>query len=95
MNSSPSPPTLDFYTRPDCSLCDQARDLLQQVLEDRVMRGDPVPRVREVNLGRRPDLEPSHGARLPVIALGADEISLVSSYQAIARFLDRVLGRLA
>lgn len=95
MNLSPSLPTLEFYTRPDCAMCEQARDLLQQVLEDRVMRGDPVPRVREIDLVQRPDLEPRYGARLPVIAVGGDEIALVASYQAIARFLDRALGRLA
>jgi len=95
MSFSPTRPTLEFYTRQDCALCEYGRAVLQQVLEDRVMRGDPVPRVREIDLGRRPDLEPSHGARLPVIAVNGEEIALVGSYQAIARFLDRVLGRLA
>ena len=95
MSFSPTLPTLEFYTRKDCSLCVHGRALLQQVLEDRAMRGDPVPRVREIDLGQRSDLEPSHGARLPVIALGGEELALVGSYQAIARLLDRVLGRLA
>ncbi|MDP8905402.1 MAG: glutaredoxin family protein [Chloroflexota bacterium] len=95
MSFSPSLPTLEFYTRRDCSLCEQARDLLQQVLEDRVKRGDPVPRVREVDLGGRPELEAAYGTRIPVLAVAGQELALASSYQSIARFLDRTIGRLA
>ena len=87
-------PTLDFYRRDDCDLCDEARLALQAVLEDRARRGMPNPRVRYLNVSGRPDLEERYGARVPVIAVGSDEISLVTSGRAIAVFLDRVLGQL-
>lgn len=92
--SSPST-TLDFYRRDGCALCDEARLTLQQVLEERVRRGETVPRVRVINLSERPELEPTYGERIPVIALGGQELSLAPGYRQIEGLLDRVLGRLA
>lgn len=93
-DSSPTT-TLEFYRRDDCYLCDEARQSLQIVLEDRVRRGDPIPRVREVNLSQRPELEEAYGGRIPVLAIGEQELSLATSARSIGTFLDRVLGRLA
>jgi hypothetical protein len=95
MTVSPVTPTLEFYRRDDCSLCDEARESLQVVLEDRARRGDPIPRVREVNLTQQPDLEEAYGARVPVLVIGEQELSLATSARSIGTFLDRVLGRLA
>jgi hypothetical protein len=95
MSLSPALPTLEFYHRDGCHLCDDARLALQQVLEDRVKRGDPIPRVHEVNLTHQPELEPRYGMLIPVLALGDQELALVTSARTIAEFLDRVLGRLA
>ena len=88
-------PTLDFYRRDDCGLCDEARLALQAVMEERARHGSPNPRVRYVNISGRPELEQRYGARVPVIAVGSDEISLVMSGRAIAVFLDRMMGQLA
>lgn len=87
-------PTLDFYRRDDCDLCDEARLALQAVMEERARRGSSNPRVRYINIAGRPELEGRYGARVPVIALGADEIALITSGRAIAVFLDRVMGQL-
>jgi hypothetical protein len=95
MASSPSLPVLDFYVRDGCKLCDEARAALQAVLEERVRRGDPIARVREVNLAREPEHEAAYGTRIPVLAVGGDEIALAASARLIGAFLDRVLGRLA
>jgi Glutaredoxin-like domain (DUF836) len=95
MTGSSPPTTLDFYRRDGCTLCDEARLTLQQVLEERVRRGETVPRVRVINLSERPELEPTYGERIPVIALGGQELSLAPGYRQIEGFLDRVLGRLA
>lgn len=92
--SSPTP-TVEFYRRDGCHLCDEARDALQLVLEDRVRRGEAVPRVREINLSRQPELEADYGARVPVLAVGSQELALASSTRQISSFLDRVLGLLA
>jgi len=95
MEHHSSPLTLEFYRRPDCAVCDEARHSLQQVLEDRVLRGDPVPRVRYIDVASDESLAASHGPRVPVLALGGEELSLASGYRQIALFVDRALGRLA
>ena len=95
MSLSPSLPTLDFYTRDGCELCVEARRDLQAVLEERVRRGEPICRVREINLAAKPGLEPRYGALLPVLAVGGQELALAMGGRTIGLFLDRVLGRLA
>ena len=95
MSLSPTLPTLAFYRRDDCYLCDEARVDLQAVLEDRVKRGDPIARVREINLADQPHLETRYGALIPVIAVDGQELTLVMGRRVINLFLDRVLGRAA
>ncbi|MEO6350478.1 MAG: glutaredoxin family protein [Candidatus Limnocylindrales bacterium] len=95
MTPSPIGPTLKFYRRDGCDPCDEARLALQQVLEDRVRRGEPIPRVRFVDVTTEADLEKTYGPRIPVLAIGDAELSLTVSYRSIATFLDRVLGRAA
>src|SRR5687767_6398284 len=38
-------PDLVLYTRPSCSLCDEAREAIDLVIADRPARGEPVPSV--------------------------------------------------
>lgn len=95
MTPSPIGPTLNFYRRAGCEPCDEARIALQQVLEDRVKRGEPIPRVRYVDIAAEPSLEGAYGARVPVMVVGEDELSLTVSHRSISTFLDRVLGRAA
>ena len=95
MTDSPSLPTLEFYARTGCELCDETRLTLQAVLEQRVRRGDPIPRIREIDLADHPDLEPRYGALIPVLALNGNELTLAMGARAIATFLDRTLGRAA
>jgi peroxiredoxin len=90
-----SSPVLQFYRRDDCKLCDEARESLQVVLEERAKRGDPIPRVRVVNLTEQPELEETYGALVPVLSLGDEELPLAMSARSIRVFLDRTLGRLA
>ena len=95
MTPSPRQPTLDFYRRDGCPPCDQARHALQAVLEARARRGDRIPRVRYRNVADSVDLESEFGPRVPVLAIGANQLSLTVSERSIANFLDRALGRLA
>jgi hypothetical protein len=95
MTSLPSQLTLDFYRRDGCEPCDEARLNLQQVLEDRVRRGDQIPRVRYLDVADSEELEIRFGSRVPVLVIGTDQLSLTVSRKSIASFLDRVLGRLA
>jgi len=95
MPPSPPQPTLDFYRRDGCEPCDEARLALQEVLEARARRGDRIPRVRYRNVVESPDLESEFGPRVPVFAIGGDQLSLTVSERSIANFLDQVLGRMA
>jgi glutaredoxin len=95
MTSSPPQPTLDFYRRDGCEPCDEARLTLQAVMEDRAKRGDPNPRVRYVDVSADSDLEARFGTRVPVLAIGEDELALTVGARAIAQLLDRNLGRAA
>jgi Glutaredoxin-like domain (DUF836) len=95
VTNSPALPTIDFYTRTGCQICDEARATLQTVLEERAKRGDPIAHVRYVNLADRPDLEADYGAWLPVLEVRGQKLTLSSTYRPIAQFLDVTLGRLA
>lgn len=87
-------PTLEFYTRDGCHLCEEARLSLQAVMEERARRGQPNPRVRYVNLSQRPEHEERYGSRIPVLVVGSNELALATSARSIGVFLDRVLGQL-
>jgi glutaredoxin len=95
MSIVPYPTTLDFYRSADCEPCSEARAFLQQVLEDRARRGEQTPRVRYVDIDSDPELRRTFGALVPVIALGGQQLPLVTSYRQIDFFIDRVLGRRA
>ena len=95
MTSLPYPPTLVFYRRDRCAICDEARLTLQEVLEDRARAGDRVPRVRFVDIDADAALAERYGGLVPVLALNDLEVPLLSGYRQIAAFLDRALGRLA
>ena len=87
--------TLLFYTRDGCELCAESRDSLQAALEARVMRGDPIARVREVDIDADPELTARYGDLIPVIELNGQELPLAMGRRAIDGFPDRVLPRLA
>jgi hypothetical protein len=87
--------TLLFYTRDGCELCVETRDSLQAALEARVLRGEPIARVREVDIDADPELKARYGDLIPVLSLDGHELLLAMGRRAIDGFLDRVLPRLA
>ena len=95
MTHSPDVPTLIFYARDGCHLCEEARADLQAALEDRVKRGEPIARVRVVDIDSDQDLKTRYGDVIPVMLLNGTEIPLVMGRRTIERFLDATLGRLA
>jgi hypothetical protein len=95
MHSSAASPVLTVYRRDGCHLCDEARQLVQVELERRAARGEPVPRVREVDIDTDAQLHDRYHLRIPVLAIGDDEIELVTSGVAVRRFLERLLPALA
>ena len=95
MSQPLSPPVLTVYRRDGCHLCDDARQILQDLLEERARRGEPIPRIREVNIDTDPALHDRYFLRIPVFAVDDDEIDLVTSSLAARRFLERTLPQLA
>ena len=87
-------PTLLLYARDGCHLCEETRNVLQAALEARVLRGDPIVRVREVDIDADPELKTRYGDLIPVLALNGIELPLAMGRRAIDGFLDRVLPRL-
>jgi hypothetical protein len=88
---APPLPDLVLYTRPGCDLCDEARDSIQTVLEDRAARGLPVPRRVERDIDREPDLQAVYGPTLPVVELGDRRLDLAVSAGRIRRLLNQAL----
>jgi len=87
--------TLLFYTRDSCELCKESRDSLQAALEARVLRGEPIAPVREVDIGTDPELMARYGDLIPVIELNGQRLPLAMGRRAIDAFLDRVLPKMA
>jgi glutaredoxin len=80
-------PTVTLYTRPGCHLCDEARAALER------LRAVADFEVQEVDITTDDDLHRRYLERIPVIALGREELC---DYQVDeARLLDRLhyLGR--
>lgn len=95
MNQSLPSSTLTVYRRDGCHLCDEARVMLQQALEERVMRGEPTALVKELDIDADPELQARYFLRIPVFAIDGLELDLVTSDRQVRAFLDRALPRLA
>ena len=91
--TDPGRPTLLFYRRDGCHLCDDARETLQAVLEERAATSRPVPAVREVDIEADPAAGRDYVATIPVLALNGHELPLATSVTQIREFLERALSR--
>lgn len=85
-------PDLILYARPECSLCDEARQAIDLVLADRRERGLAVPAVVERNIEDHPELHRTLVERIPVVELGEQRAELVVSIGKLRRLLNEVLG---
>ena len=88
-------PTVLLYMREGCHLCEETRDVVQAALEARVLRGEPIARVREIDIDTDPELKARYGGLIPVLALNGTELPLAMGRRAIEAFLNSVLPRLA
>ena len=84
-------PDLVLYMRPGCELCDEARDSIQSVLEDRATRGLPVPTVVVRDIAADADLDELLRDRIPVVELGERRLELAVSASRIRRLLADVI----
>jgi hypothetical protein len=94
MSSTPLP-DLVLYTRPDCGLCREAREMLQGLLEDRAAKSQPIAYVRERDISTDPELERSLFDRIPVVELRGRRLELVTSAAKLRRFLAEGLDQIA
>jgi len=84
-------PDLILYTRDGCHLCDDARAIVQGLLEDRAARGRRTAAIHERDVTADPDWERQFHATIPVLEIGARRLELAISAGAIRRFLDDAL----
>jgi hypothetical protein len=85
-------PDLILYARPECSLCDEAREAIEVVIADRRERGLAVPAVIERDIEGDPDLHRTLLERIPVLQLADKRVELVVSIGKVRRLLNEVLG---
>ena len=80
-------PDLVLYSRPGCGLCDDARDVVQGVLEDRAARSQPLARLAERDITSDSALERELFDRIPVLELHGERLELAISPARIRRWL--------
>lgn len=91
---APSPTTLRFYRRPGCDLCDQGRQALQAVLEERAAAGRTPCRMEEVDIEADAEAHRHFLTTIPALGLdGGAELPLAISASRIRRFLAAELDR--
>ncbi|HLO35678.1 MAG TPA: glutaredoxin family protein [Candidatus Deferrimicrobium sp.] len=88
-------PELILYTRDGCHLCEDARAIVQGLLEDRAARGQRTAALHERDITTDPDLERRFHATIPVVELAGRRLELATSPAKLRRFLaDALDGRL-
>lgn len=84
-------PDLVLYSRPGCHLCDEARNLLQALVEERRLTDRPTPSLTEVDIESDPELERRFFTTIPVVELGDRRLELATSAAKLRRLLSDVL----
>ena len=85
--SAPPLPDLVLYARRGCELCEEARLIVQGLLEDRAATGRPLARLREVDIDEDATLHDTYFDRVPVVELLGRRLELVTSAAKLRRFL--------
>ena len=84
-------PDLVLYSRAGCHLCDEARELLQALLDERARQGLTTPRLDEIDIESDPELERRFFTTIPVVELGDRRVELATSAAKLRRMLADVL----
>lgn len=85
-------PDLFLFTRPGCSLCEEAREAIRLVVEDRAARGLAAPNVVERNIDEDPELHRRLFERIPVVEIGNLRVELIVTVGKVRRLLNEALG---
>lgn len=82
-------PTLRYYSKPDCPLCDKSRQVAVQLAEAFGLR------LEEIDIRSERGLEARYGERIPVLTVDEQELGWGRlSRRAIERKLTEHLGRI-
>ena len=84
-------PDLVLYGRPDCGLCDETRDLLRALLDERARLGRVVPTFVELDIETDAALQRELAGSIPVVDLGDRRLELATSAARLRRLLTDVL----
>ena len=84
-------PDLVLYGRPGCGLCDEARTLVNDLLDARRLAGLATPSLVERDIESDPALERAYFASIPVVELGDRRLELATSATKLRRLLTEVL----
>ena len=84
-------PELVLYTREGCHLCDEARAIVQGLLEDRAARGRRTAALHERDIATDATWERQFFTTIPVLELDGRRLELATSPAKVRRFLDDVL----
>jgi glutaredoxin len=84
-------PDLILYGRPGCGLCDETRELLRALLDQRAAASLPTPTLQEIDIEADPAIERAFLAIIPVVELGDRRIELATSAARLRRLLADVL----
>jgi hypothetical protein len=85
---TPPLPALILYRRAACDLCDDARAMVDALLDDRRKRGLPTPTVEERDIDTDDTWQRAFFATIPVVELGGARLETVTSLVRLRRFLD-------
>ena len=84
-------PDLILYSRAGCHLCDEVRDLLHALLDERARDGLWTPTLHEIDIESDPDLERRYFTAIPVVELSGRQVELATSAAKLRRLLSDVL----
>ena len=84
-------PDLILYSRAGCHLCDEARELLLALLDERARQGLRTPQLSEIDIESDANLEREYFTTIPVVELGDRRLELATSAAKLRRLLSDVL----
>jgi hypothetical protein len=84
-------PDLVLYARHGCGSCDETREVLHALLDERRRDGRPVPTFVELDIDCDPALRAELGAAIPVVELGDRRLELATSVARLRRLFATVL----
>jgi hypothetical protein len=91
MDDRTAPPVLLLYSRAGCHLCEEAREVLEALLERRAAAGLPSPAITTVDIDTDPAAHDAYHDVIPVVAVGERRLELATSAAALGGFLSEAL----